>query len=77
VVDSEVEMVAADRHIQARERRIDGIRALQLRRTSLPERGSIDAEAFFTEMASGGGENGITQAAERIPVMRRQCEKST
>jgi hypothetical protein len=27
---------------------------------SLCARGSIDAEAFFTEMASGGGENGIT-----------------
>lgn len=50
-----MEMVAADRHIQARERRIDGIRALQLRRTSLREGGSIDAEAFVTEMASGGG----------------------
>jgi hypothetical protein len=47
VVYSEVEVVAADGHIPAGERRIDGVRALQLRWISLRERGRIDAEAFF------------------------------
>ncbi len=47
MVNSEVGMVAGDRHIKARERSIDSIRALQLRRNSLRERGSTDAEAFF------------------------------
>jgi hypothetical protein len=54
VVHRKVEVVAADGHIPARERRIDGIRALQLRWISLRQRGSIDAEAFFTEKASEG-----------------------
>ena len=46
VVHSEVGVTAADRHIPAWERRIDGNKALQLRRISLRERGRIDAEAF-------------------------------
>jgi hypothetical protein len=40
-------VMAADRHIPACERRIDGIKALQLRWISLRERGRINAEAFF------------------------------
>jgi len=46
-VRSEVEVVAADRHIPAGERRIDGIRALHLWWISLRERGRINAGAFF------------------------------
>jgi hypothetical protein len=45
VVYSEVGVTAADGHILVWERRIDGNKALQLRRISLRERGRIDAEA--------------------------------
>jgi hypothetical protein len=46
VVESEVELVAADRHLPERERRIEGIGTLQLRWISLHEKDSINAEAF-------------------------------
>ncbi|KAG9243674.1 hypothetical protein BJ878DRAFT_543027 [Calycina marina] len=40
-------ITAADGHIPVGERRIDGNRALQLRQTSLHERGCINAEVLF------------------------------
>jgi len=41
-----VELVAADRHLLEQERRIEGIRTLQLRWISLHEKDSINTEAF-------------------------------
>jgi hypothetical protein len=54
VVSSEVEVTAATGHIPACERRIKSFRAFQLRRGSLRETGSIDAEAFLMERRQRG-----------------------
>ena len=52
---SEVEVVAADGHIPARERRIDGVSAYSAAVDLSAGRGpSIDDEAFFTERVSEG-----------------------
>jgi len=55
VVDSEVEMVAADGQwvFPASEPRMEGIKALQLRWISLHERDSIDDEAFLAVKPPG------------------------
>jgi hypothetical protein len=74
-------VVAADGRIPVCECRIDGNRALQLRRISLRERGRIDAEAVFHGEGVRRGEawhsGPVRRATERIPVLRGQCEKPT
>jgi hypothetical protein len=67
--------VAVDRHTPAGVRRIDGIRALQLRCISVRERDRIDAEALFTEEWSEGGEPGMAGVYGGPQSVFRFCEK--
>lgn len=79
MVHREVEVVAANRYILARECRIDGLKAFSAAVDLCASGITLTARHFFTERASE--EEGawhsrhLQQVAKRILVLPRKCEK--